>query len=76
MVKHIKPNGKDVEEWQDISSGSLGYHKTWHPNGQLKYEAYFESNIQYEGLKTFYDENGNIIQQERYENGELVETIK
>ncbi len=76
MVKHIKPNGKVVEEWQDVTSGNLGYHKTWHPNGQLKYEAYFEGNIEYEGLMTLYDESGKIIEQDRYVNGELVERIK
>lgn len=76
MVKQIKPNGLVVEKWKDAKPDELGYHKQWHPNGQLKYEAYFEGNIEYEGLMTLYDEEGEVIEQERYEDGELVETIK
>lgn len=76
MVNHIKPNGFIAEEWEDAKPGELGYHKQWHPNGQLKYEAYFEGNIEYEGLMTLYNEEGEIIEQQRYEDGELVETIK
>ena len=54
----------------------LGYNKQWYSNGGLKFEAYFKGNIEYEGLMTLYDENGEILEQERYEEGELVETIK
>jgi antitoxin component YwqK of YwqJK toxin-antitoxin module len=28
------------------------------------------------GLTTVYDENGDIVEQEQYENGELIEKIK
>ena len=74
-VKHYR-DGILMEEWEDAKPGELGYHKQWHPNGQLKYEAYFEGNIEYEGLMTLYNEEGEIIEQQRYEDGELVETIK
>ena len=76
MVKQIKPNGFIVEEWKDATPDELGYHKQWHINGQLKYEAYFEGNIEYKGLMTLYNEEGNVVEQERYEDGEIVETIK
>lgn len=74
-VKYYK-NGALLEEWKDAESNELGYHKQWYLNGQLKYEAYFEGNIEYEGLMTLYDEEGNIIEQERYKDGELSEKIK
>jgi hypothetical protein len=76
MVKHIKPNGMVVEEWRNVTPGELGYHKKLHSNGQLKYEAYFEENIEYEGLMTLYNETGEVIERGRYEDGELIEKIK
>lgn len=75
-VKIYNKDGVFVEEWKDAKPDELGFHKQWHPSGQLKYEVYFEGNIEYEGLMTLYDENGKIIQQERYKDGELIETIK
>lgn len=75
-----------IEEWSDFQSGKLGYHKKWYENGQLEYEAYFSgpikdetlkaTKIPYQGLMTLYDEQGNILEQERYEDGELIEKIK
>jgi len=75
--KQYNKDGLLIEEWLNpTSTDSLGSIKHWHSNGQLKYEAYFKGNMKFEGFMTLYDENGKIIQQERYENGELVETIK
>jgi len=86
MVRHTKPSGAVVEEWGDAKPEEPGYHKKWYENEQLKYEAYFTGNIQpegldifktqYQGLMTLYDQDGNIIEQDRYEDGKLVETIK
>ncbi|NGP77617.1 hypothetical protein G3570_13290 [Balneolaceae bacterium YR4-1] len=76
-TKHYNEDGLMIEEWVNpTSTDSLGYIKQWHPNGQLKYEAYYIENLQYQGLMTLYDKQGNIIEQERYENGELIEKIK
>jgi len=49
--------------------------KEYHPNGQLKYKS-GEGAFGYEGIMALYDEQGDITQQELYEKGELVETIK
>ncbi|MAL18296.1 MAG: hypothetical protein CL670_02450 [Balneola sp.] len=60
-----------------INTDSLIINKAWHPNGQLAWE--FQMKIPgggRQGLATVYDENGAIIEQERYEDGELVEKIK
>jgi beta-lactamase regulating signal transducer with metallopeptidase domain len=60
-----------------IDTDSLITQKAWHPNGQLAWE--FQMTIPgggRHGLTTIYDENGAIIEQERYENGELIKTIK
>lgn len=86
MVRHTKPSGVVVEEWVDATPEKMGYQKQWYENGQLKYEAYFTGNIQpegldifktqYQGLMTLYDEEGNVVEQHRYEDGEIVEVIK
>ncbi|WP_421773078.1 M56 family metallopeptidase [Gracilimonas sp.] len=89
QFKRIRVYSSDeilIEEWSDFQSGKLGYHKKWHENGQLEYEAYFSgpikdetlkaTKIPYQGLMTLYDEQGIIIEQERYEDGELIEKIK
>lgn len=86
MIRQTKPSGLVVEKWSDAKPGEMGYHKKWHENGQLKYEAYFTENIQpeglmtfhtkYQGLMTLYDEQGNILEQARYEDGELIKKIK
>lgn len=54
----------------------VGYKRTWHRNGQLGAEVSYTGRNIYHGLMTEYDEEGNIIKQDRYENGELVEKIK
>ena len=51
--------------------------KAWHPNGQLAWE--FQMKMPgggMHGLTTVYDESGAIIEQERYEDGKLIEKIK
>jgi len=46
-------------------------------NGQLRYEFSFNTEKnKYEGFAFLYDEQGNLLKQERYENGILIETIK
>ncbi|MFV1884118.1 MAG: hypothetical protein ACMZ7B_06510 [Balneola sp.] len=58
----------------------LDVYREWFPNGQLKFEmtSYSEDKrpIIYEGVMTRYDELGNITEQERYSEGELIEKIK
>ncbi|MDZ7806213.1 MAG: hypothetical protein U5K71_03760 [Gracilimonas sp.] len=57
----------------------LGHIRQWHENGQLSFESFYYGPIGDrldQGLMTEYDEEGNVIMQERYEDGELVETIK
>jgi len=57
----------------------LGHVRQWHENGQLAFEAFYSGPIGDrldQGLMTEYDEEGNIIMQERYKDGELVEKIK
>ncbi len=73
----------DVLVHKDIPPGKnedgLGQVRMWHENGQLAFESFYTGytgNIVKQGLMTEYDEEGNIIQQERYEDGELVEKIK
>ena len=65
---------------QDIipveSEDGLGHVRKWHPNGQLSYEATYKDHYEYVGLMTLYDEEGNILEQELYEDGKLIEKIK
>jgi antitoxin component YwqK of YwqJK toxin-antitoxin module len=61
---------------EKIDTDSLITTKAWHPNGQLAWE--FQMTVPgggMHGLTTVYDENGDIVEQERYDDGELVETI-
>ncbi|MCH2450170.1 MAG: hypothetical protein MK198_08485 [Gracilimonas sp.] len=49
----------------------------WHrSNGELAFEVFYTGDYVYQGLMTEYDEEGNIIMQERYEDGEMIEKIK
>ncbi|HET8865051.1 MAG TPA: M56 family metallopeptidase [Gracilimonas sp.] len=76
-TKHYNEDGLLIEEWQTPESeDSLGYIKQWHQNGQLKFEMTYKKGMKYHGLMTLYDEEGEIIEQERYEDGKLVEKIK
>jgi len=58
------------------SKDGMGHIRTWHRNGQLGAEVTYTEDQVYQGLMTEYDEEGIIITQERYEDGELVEKIK
>jgi antitoxin component YwqK of YwqJK toxin-antitoxin module len=76
-IKQFNEDSMLVEEWiSPTDNKPLGTIKQWHENGQLKYEAYFTGNIKFQGLMTLYDEQGNILEQERYEDGEIIEKIK
>lgn len=51
--------------------------KEYHINGQLKHQYTYDTSInRVNGIAYEYDQEGNLLKQERYENGELVETIK
>jgi antitoxin component YwqK of YwqJK toxin-antitoxin module len=65
-----------IEEWTAHINRDPGSIKEWHRNEQLKFDVQYYDNLEYEGLMTLYDEEGNILEQKRYEDGELVETIK
>lgn len=71
----------DLLVYQDIppskTEDGMGHARLWHrSNGKLAFEVFYTGDKVYQGLMTEYDEEGNIIMQERYEDGELVETIK
>lgn len=70
----------DVLIYQDIppskTEDGMGHFRSWHKNGQLSFEVFYTGDMVRQGLMTEYDEEGNILMQERYEDGELVETIK
>lgn len=60
-----------------VSNDFIGTSKFWHPNGELEFEMSYKNEfINYHGLMTTYNEEGDIIEQERYEDGELIEKIK
>jgi hypothetical protein len=70
-------NNRLMSQWMSLDSeDSLQTGKYWHPNGQLRFEFSFKDEMIYHGLMTLYDENGEILEQELYEDGELVEKIK
>ena len=76
-TKQYNEDGLLIEEWlSPAKTDSLGSIKQWHSNGQLKFEMTFKEGMKYHGLMTSYDKQGNIITRERYEDNELVETIK
>lgn len=70
----------DILLYQDIppseNEDGLGRVRSWHRNGQLGLEVFYTGNKEYQGLMTTYDEEGNIIEQKRYEDGEVVEEIR
>lgn len=73
----------EVLVYQDIppsqNEDGLGRNRLWHRNGQLALEGYYSghtgNNILRQGLMTLYDEEGNITEQKRYKDDEVVETI-
>jgi len=66
-----------VLNMKKIDTDSLITTKAWHYNGELAWE--FQMKMPgggMHGLTTVYDEKGVIVEQERYEDGELIEKIK
>jgi antitoxin component YwqK of YwqJK toxin-antitoxin module len=62
-------------------SDSLETTNTFYPNGQLEWTTtYLEASSIFDrinhGTSSRYDQEGNLLKQELYENGELLETIK
>ncbi|MBD3617399.1 MAG: hypothetical protein HUJ22_12595 [Gracilimonas sp.] len=74
--RKFNESGTLIEKWTAPIDRKPGSIKEWHQNEQLKFEVHYLDNLEYEGLMTLYDENGEIIEQDRYEGGELVESIK
>ena len=78
IVKEIYTNG--VLLYQNIppteSEDGMGHLRGWHENGQLSVETTYTGDQVRQGLLIEYDKEGNVITQERYEDGKLVETIK
>jgi antitoxin component YwqK of YwqJK toxin-antitoxin module len=60
------------------SRGYQGVQRYWHTEeGVMQYEAHFLMDPDnFHGLVTAFDTQGNIVRQERYKNGELIEKIK
>lgn len=57
--------------------GPEGHDLFFNEEGNLIYENYYLSDpLNFHGLETEYSESGDILQQRRFENGKLVETIK
>ena len=52
----------------------VGKWQEWYKNGQLKAEYYFNDSIpnQREGTWRWWDEQGNLIREEQYKNGQLI----
>lgn len=57
-----------------ISDDGFGFVKRWHDNGQLQFEMKTDENGKYQGLMTLYDEDGNILKEENYKDGVLIES--
>jgi antitoxin component YwqK of YwqJK toxin-antitoxin module len=51
-----------IKEWTAPVNGEPGSIKEWHRNGQLKFEVQYLGDLEYEGLMTLYDEEGQIIE--------------
>lgn len=66
-----------IVEFVDQTISESGWNTTryWHQNGSPKFELTSDS-LGYQGLMTLYDEQGDVLQQERYKDGELIEKIK
>ena len=55
----------------DVPSGSL---VNYHSNGVMKLEEFYKGDLRH-GIFTTWDENGSILEQRRYDDGKLVETL-
>ncbi|MEQ9266463.1 MAG: M56 family metallopeptidase [Balneolaceae bacterium] len=71
-------DGKITHEVVDpsVENSFSGTYKEFYENGQLKFEMPATNSMEYNGLMTLYDEQGQILEQELYKNNELVEKIK
>jgi hypothetical protein len=56
---------------KEVPQGAL---VNYHPNGAKKLEEFYKGDLLH-GLSTVWDENGTIMEQDRYENGKLIETL-
>ena len=76
VTTYFYPNGGKKSELVYASSNGerTGSVKEWHDNGQLKFKMSLDSLNRYHGEMVLYDRDGNIVKQEQYESGELVET--
>jgi len=54
-----------------IGFGQIEYKKTYHENGQLKYETNWKDDKE-EGLEKLYYESGRIYSEGNYKDGELI----
>lgn len=50
--------------------------KEWYENGKLKKEGNFNIKGVLDGVQREWEENGNIIRHEIYENGERIQIIR
>ncbi len=81
-IRHLKHYRKydSLERYLDFEAKweqNLYTVKEYFQNGQLKSEYSFNTEInKYDGLAFLYDQEGNLLSQNRYEDGELVEKIK
>lgn len=80
-----KPNLKEsytngILVYKDVlpseSKDGMGHVRQWYKNGQLSFEVSYTGDHIKQGLMTEYDKKGNIIKQERYKDGKVVEKIK
>ena len=80
-----KPNLKEsytngILVYKDVlpseSKDGMGHIRQWYKNGQLSYEVSYTGDHIKQGLMTEYNNEGNIIKQERYKDGKVVKKIK
>lgn len=68
MAQHLLPHP---------NYGPEGKTQYYHEEGWLRYESnYLQDSQNFHGLVTTYNEQGEILKQERYENGEPAEKIR
>jgi antitoxin component YwqK of YwqJK toxin-antitoxin module len=73
-------NGKFFQEnfYPSISESGMLVTKTYFPNGQIQHESqqlFVDETGSYQGLMTLYDEEGNILEQDLYDNGKLIKNL-
>jgi len=66
-------NGNKRIEFYHMGIGAEGKMTKWYANGNLESESYFESNEPINRWK-YYNQNGELIREEIYENGKLTST--